>query len=395
MEENNESYRAFLYESVSKIPEEYWQFLKSSKSNYFHQDFIKAIDKNHKKIGFVYCFLVNTKDIPVAFSSIKIVDLYLDEIENNSDVTLSYLKKIARKIRLLPNKKPLKLIISGNIFVSGEHGLYIKDGVDKKMIFKGLVKSIYNYVNQKPELKIDAFLIKDFENESLSITNALKNFNYHPFLVEPNMVMNIDSKWNSFDDYLTTLKTKFRVKANKAMELSKKLHIVDVTTKNIHSQLEPISSLYNKVATNAKFNLSKFNVDAYKELITNFSNTYILKTLWLNNTMVGFMSGMIHKNQLDAHFVGIDYSFNKEYAIYQKMLYEYIDIAINQKLDQINFGRTASEIKSSVGAKPKDLTMYLRHKKGFTNQILKLFLQRIQPTPFKQKKPFKINYENE
>ncbi len=395
MEENNESYRAFLYESVSKIPEEYWQFLKNSRSNYFHQDFIKAIDKNHKKIGFVYCFLVDYKGIPVAFSSIKIVDLYLDETENNSDITLSYLKKIARKIRLLPNKKPLKLIISGNIFVSGEHGLYIKDGVDKKMIFKGLVKSIYNYVNQKPELKIDAFLIKDFENESLSITNTLKNFNYHPFLVEPNMVMNIDSKWNSFDDYLTTLKTKFRVKANKAMELSKTLHIVDVTTKNIHSQLEPISSLYNKVATNAKFNLSKFNVDAYKELITNFSNTYILKTLWLNNTMVGFMSGMIHKNQLDAHFVGIDYNFNKEYAIYQKMLYEYIDIAIKQKLNQINFGRTASEIKSSVGAKPKDLTMYLRHKKGFTNQILKLFLQRIQPTPFKQKKPFKINYENQ
>jgi hypothetical protein len=33
--------------------------------------------------------------------------------------------------------------------------------------------------------------------------------------------------------------------------------------------------------------------------------------------------------------------------------------------------------------------MYLRHKKTITNKILKVFLQRVQPTPFQQKFPFK------
>jgi hypothetical protein len=74
------------------------------------------------------------------------------------------------------------------------------------------------------------------------------------------------------------------------------------------------------------------------------------------------------------------------------MLYDYIEIAINKKLKTINFGRTASEIKSSVGAIPQDLTMYFRHKKSITNRILKLFLQKIQPTPFQQKFPFKTVY---
>ena len=71
---------------------------------------------------------------------------------------------------------------------------------------------------------------------------------------------------------------------------------------------------------------------------------------------------------------------------------------IDQTLDQIgidknimilNFGRTASEIKSSVGAIPQDLTIYFRHKKRITNRILHLFLQRVQPTGFQQKFPFK------
>lgn len=105
--------------------------------------------------------------------------------------------------------------------------------------------------------------------------------------------------------------------------------------------------------------------------------------------MVGFISGVINNTSLDAHFVGIDYQLNRKHAIYQRMLYNYIEIAIDKKLKTINFGRTASEIKSSIGAFPQDLTMYLRHKKTIKNRILKLFLQRVLPTPFQQKFPFK------
>ena len=61
------------------------------------------------------------------------------------------------------------------------------------------------------------FLLKDFINESLFITDELKEFNYHPFSVEPNMVFNIDENWKTFDDYLAAMKTKFRVKAKKAL----------------------------------------------------------------------------------------------------------------------------------------------------------------------------------
>jgi len=135
--------------------------------------------------------------------------------------------------------------------------------------------------------------------------------------------------------------------------------------------------------------LGNFNLETYKDLKEKLGDDYILKTYWLEDKIVGFISGVINQKSLDAHFVGIDYNLNREYAIYQRMLYDYIEIAINKKIKTINFGRTASEIKSSVGAKPQDLTMYLRHKKSITNRILKLFLQRVQPTPFQQKSPFK------
>ena len=209
------------------------------------------------------------------------------------------------------------------------------------------------------------------------------------------MLLNLKEDWRSFDDYLAALKTKFRVKAKKALQLSATLKIEDVTLENIENLLPEMTALYKKVSSKADFNLGDFNLETYISLKERLQDNYILKVYFLNGKVVGFMSGIVNQNSLDAHFVGIDYLLNKEYAIYQRMLYNYVEIAIEKRLKYLNFGRTASEIKSSIGAIPQDLTMYIRHKKSIKNRILKLFLQRIEPTPFHQKFPFKKVTANE
>lgn len=382
---------ALFFSSIDEISSKIWEELACTENIYFHPDFLKSIEKNHPEITFSYIVLVDELNKPTAFASLKMIDFHLNSIKNDFEC----LKSIGRKLHVFPDKKPLKLLICGNTFVSGEHGVYIQKNQDKKAIVKELAESINHFVNSNKKLKkdIDAFLIKDFEKESLSITDELKDFKYHTFLVEPNMRLQIHENWQSFDDYLASMKTKFRVKAKKAFKLSTAIRIEDVSLNNINQILPKITTLYKKVASNADFNLGNFNLESYKDLKEKFGDNYILKTYWLEDKIVGFISGVINKNSLDAHFVGIDYQLNREYAIYQRMLYDYIEIAIYKNLKTINFGRTASEIKSSVGAVPQNLTMYLRHKKSITNKILKLFLQRVQPTPFHQKFPFK-NLEN-
>ena len=387
---------ALFFSSVDKISDEIWRNLDCESNVYFHRSFLKAIEENHPDIIFSYIILIDKDKKPIAFASIQIVDFYIDTIKNDIEILIRKLKNIGRKFHVIPDKKPLKLLICGNTFVSGEHGIFIKQKQDKKLLIKKLAKAILHFSNADKKLKIDAFLLKDFINESLLITDELKDFNYHPFSVEPNMVLTLDENWQNFDDYLASMKTKFRVKARKAYKQSSAIRIEEVTKEDLVNQLPQITALYKKVASNADFNLGDFNLETYTKLKEKFGENYILKTYWLNHKIVGFISGIINQNSLDAHFVGINYELNREYAIYQRMLYDYIEIAISKKLKTINFGRTASEIKSSVGAEPRDLTMYFRHKKSITNRILKLFLQRIQPTPFQQKFPFKnANNPNE
>lgn len=391
---SSNSNTALFFSSIDEISNEIWTQLECENNLYFHRDFLKSIEINHSEINFYYIILVDNSNKPIALASIQIVDFYLDTVKTNFEDFIRKIKNLLRKLYILPNKKALKLLISGNTFVSGEHGIFITHSQDKKQVIKNLAKAILHFVNSNNSINIDAFLLKDFVNESLFITDELKNYNYHPFSVEPNMILEINEDWISFEDYLNAIKTKFRVKAKKALQLSKEIIIKEVNDHNIENKLLKMTALYKKVVSNADFNLSHFNLESYKTLKSAFGEKYILKTYELDGKIVGFMSGMINQNSLDAHFVGLDYSLNRQYAIYQRMLYDYIQIAIAKKLKTLNFGRTASEIKSSVGAKPQDLTMYLRHKKGITNKIVKLFLQYIQPSPFRQHFPFK-NIKNE
>lgn len=390
---NNAQY----FSSVSEISEEIWEALNCDKNLYFHRDFLFSIEESNPGIQFAYIVLIDANKKPIAIATLQFVDFYIDDIKNDLEVVLRKIKSFGRKLHLFPKKTPLKILICGNTFFSGEHGVFIKKNQNKKTIIKEVAKAILHFVNSNPILKkeVNFFLIKDFINESLSITDSLKDYNYSPFLVAPNMLLNLKEDWLSFDDYLAALKTKFRVKAKKALQLSTTLKIEDVTLENIENLLPEMTVLYKKVSSKADFNLGDFNLETYISLKERLQDNYILKVYFLNGKVVGFMSGIVNQNSLDAHFVGIDYLLNKEYAIYQRMLYDYIEIAIQKRLKYLNFGRTASEIKSSIGAIPQDLTMYIRHKKSIKNRILKLFLQRIEPTPFHQKFPFKKVTANE
>ncbi|WP_422092248.1 GNAT family N-acetyltransferase [Tenacibaculum ovolyticum] len=375
--------------NINEIPNDIWKQLDCENNLYFNSKYLEALQLNNSSIKFAYIVLFNENDFPVALATIQIVDFYLDSVQNNMQSVVEWMKCMGRKLGFIPPENVFKILTCGNTFVSGEHGVFIKDNQDKNTIIQSIAKAVVDFENLSAKNAADVFMFKDFENKS-QFTSTLYNEGYNSFNVDPNMVLHLDNNWNNLDDYLTALKTKFRVKARKAFKLSAMLKTEDVTAGRLSELFTEMTSLYKTVSAKASFNLVDFNLETYKTLKENLGDDYFLKVYWLENKLVGFLSGVFNQESLDAHFVGIDYTNNKEYAIYQRMLYDYISIGIAKKVKTINFGRTASEIKSSVGAVPKDLTIYLRHKKTIPNRILSLFLKRIQPSEFTQRHPFKL-----
>lgn len=384
-----ETSNALFFDDIEKISNEIWEEL-SLENNYLKPPYLRSLQKNHLE-NRQYYIIIKNKEKAVAIAMVQVIDFYIATLKSNYQNIASRIKKFGKKLHLLRDDKKLRILVCGNPYISGEYGISLKQNKAKEQIINRTIKAIKELVDTKKELKktVDVFLLKDFQKQSFSSTNTIKKYNYHPFSVEPNMVLKTRPHWITFQDYLADLKTKFRVKAKRALTLSEPLKVVKITTVNFAEHKEGIEHLYQSVAKNASFNLTDFNIETYKDFLVNFGKNYILQTYWLADKMVGFISGFVQKEILDTHFVGIDYSYNKSHAIYQRLLYDYVNIGINQQVKAINFGRTASEIKSSIGAVPQELIMYMRHKKALPNTLLKLFLRSIGPTSFQQKKPFK------
>jgi hypothetical protein len=75
------------------------------------------------------------------------------------------------------------------------------------------------------------------------------------------------------------------------------------------------------------------------------------------------------------------------------MLLEYVSIAIENKKSYIFFSRTASEIKSTVGAYPVEMTCCIKHPGRIGNFLLNVLFSYVKASPFEHREPYLVKTE--
>lgn len=383
-------YTTRIFNYIDEIPDLVWGSLSEANNVYFTKPYLKAFEEhNAHRIQFFY-LIVYYGNEPISIATIQVLEFDFVAADFTSNAN-AFIQRASYCLGNLIKRDYVKIMICGSAFLSGEHGIYIKPNEDKKLVLEQLIKGIQAIINANRYLEkwVDIILLKDFITKSLPIADNLKAYNYSPVQVDPNMLLRLDSNWESFDDYLSSFKSKFRVKAKKAYKTSGDLLEKDLTAIEIKDYKKELTKLYYNVKDRSSFNPETLNIATYISLKKVLKDDFILRGYFLEDKLVGFMSGVISKNSLDAHYVGIDYDLNKKHAIYSRMLYDYVKIGIERKLGYINFGRTAGEIKSTLGAVPEELTCYVRHKKSIANFLFKPFVRKIKPSVFEQRFPFK------
>jgi len=370
-----------IFKTVDSIPKSYWESLNCTSNIYYSPEFLKPFEIANTDIEFNYIFILKGEEA-IAFANTQIVTIGIETITKN--IAMSH--KLRNVVNNLFCNNHIKVLFCGNVFLSGEYGTFLKEGEAKVETFRAIAKAVKKLYRCK---RLSTIFIKDFEDESLYITDHLKAFDYASMHVEPNMIIYLDSTWKSFEDYTSALKSKYRVKANRADAKSDVLESKLLNEEDIKMYLGELQALYQNTIDNADFNAQILNLNTYIHLKNTYKDNFIVKGYFLEGKLVGLLSAMQNGDHLDAHFIGIDYSKNKKYAIYPRILNDYVRLGIETKSSQINLGRTASEIKSTLGAQPKTLTCYCRHKYALPNKILKPFIKNVHIKTFKQHQPFK------
>lgn len=279
-----------------------------------------------------------------------------------------------------------ELAVLGNVYITGESGQKWFQDIKAEDKWE-IIQSACNYIST--HVNIDAFLISNLYKDDLDGHQRFIKKGYRFFEVEPDMVFDIQDNWKTFNDYLQSVTSKYRVRTKKVFKESKDLLINDLSAREIKQNSQQLFELYKNVMDKVDFKLAEIEPEYFHEIKDAHPEHFFLRTYSIQNKIVGFISYFKNGDQLHIHFIGIDYQYNKTFRIYQRILYDCIEQGILLGMKKIHFGRTASEIKTSVGAYPKKSYSMLKHNSRIPNMAIKPLTQYLKPEEFEVRKPFK------
>jgi hypothetical protein len=295
--------------------------------------------------------------------------------------------KLINLTKGLVAKVDISLLVSGNLFITGEQGISMLSLITELEKSFYLSHTIDHILRERKHIK--TVLLPDMYEPSGDFDTAFLQNSYQRIFVEADMSMSLPEDWHSFDDYLAAISSKYRVRAKKILQNSAALTSREFTGEELERQLDRFFELYKAVADKADFNIAKLPKVYYPLQIKLAPDMYKVFGYHLDGKLVGFMTLFILPYKTEVHYCGIDYSINKEHSLYQRMLYDVVKYAIDHNLRNLHFGRTAPEVKSNIGAVPHPMYGYLRHSNPVINAIMGLFTRRLKPRAYTLRNPFK------
>ncbi|MEZ4916091.1 MAG: peptidogalycan biosysnthesis protein [Chitinophagales bacterium] len=283
------------------------------------------------------------------------------------------------------------LAVLGNVFITGDNGQAWYKNIAPSIKWKLINEAIEQYTKLE---NVDAVLISDIDNLHLAGSNYLVEQKFRKFEVEPDLKFYVQPGWNTFDDYLQNLTSKYRVRTNKVLEKSENITIKNLNTEDILQYENLIYKLYSNVVNQADFKLAEVPKNYFSKMKNALPNIFQVHGFFKENELIGFVCYFINTHCINVNFVGINYEYNKTYSLYQRMLYHCIEEGIKQKTGMVHFGRTATEIKTTIGALPFKSYSFIKHNSAIPNIAIKPLTTYLKPEPFTQRNPFKTVEKN-
>lgn len=284
------------------------------------------------------------------------------------------------------------VLFLGNNMITGQncYSLIEKISLEEISLLLSMCAKEIILLLKKDNINIHLVSFKDFyENES----NKLKQYNFKnhfEFKSQPNMIFAINDRFFSKESYINSFTKKYRDQYKRARKKNEGIIFKELSLDEIILHQEKIYSLYEYVAKNAPFNTFFLEKNHFTIFKTYCEDTFKVFGYFLENKLIGFHTLLLNGNTLETYFLGYDEVYQKEKMLYLNMLYNMVEFAIAHKFGRIIFGRTALEIKSSIGAKPHKMSGFIYHTNAFINKNLDKIFPYLEPEILWQERhPFK------
>ncbi|WP_231567345.1 GNAT family N-acetyltransferase [Lacinutrix sp. Hel_I_90] len=379
-----------LYDTVNNLPDS-WDRLQAH-DLFLKTNFLKGLEYSCPDNITPFYVGIFKAEALVGIAIIQRVEMYFDDIFR--DTSDKYLYRKAKQI--VAKIVRGNALIIGNLMHTGQHGLYCNTQVITFETYLNTLDSaickIKAEIKDKQGKKIRIIAFKDyFEDDVMHQNRAFfKKHNMYKVEMQPNMIFELPESWNSVDDYTSSLKKKYRDRYKTARKKGLNIIKKELTLAEIKSKETELFQLYKTVSDNAGVNSFVLCDHHFSRLKQELENQFKIFAYFLEDILVGFYTLILNNNRLETYFLGYNKALQYKHQLYLNMLYDMASFAIENKYSAIIYARTAMEIKSSVGAKPRTMYIYMKHTNNLVaNTLLKFIVKYLNPiTVWQERHPF-------
>ena len=392
---NGEELTLAHFTKASEVPAAHWKTLVEQSHNYLlSTEYLSALELHPYKGMCFHYVLAYRKETPVGILYYQESDVHITNVDKNVDTekvgnTQSFFSKAKGVIASSLESIKVRLLIQGNLLQSGPHGAYFHTSLNTEeqalIINAGWNKVVDANLSGT---KIKAILIKDISSE-LEAEVQKQDPDFAPFGVQPNMVSSIREGWTDIHSVLGDFSSKYRVRAKSAIKKQDHLKRKELDVEMIRKYNDTIMQLFKNVEAGADFHMVSIDPNYFIDLKTELKDRFIVRGYFDGEELIGFYSYVKGDGYNYASFVGLNYDYNRDCALYQNMLYCLLHDSIQDGAKSIDLARTAMEIKSTMGAEPQQYQLLAKHVNSITNSIVKRFLKNIRQKEWTQRRPFK------
>ena len=362
-----------------------WTAVVNDKNVFLSLPYLQTLEETLPDVTLIYAITYDVEKKPVFVAVFQIVEFVYKRNFKYS----TYFKTLPRFLGTKGDFS-IKMAVCGNVFATGQHGFAHTLALSKTEAIQALNQHITRLQNDKVFNELfSAVLLKEFWKDNTSKHAFLQQEHYHEFEIDVNMVLAIDPHWQSFEAYVEGLKAKYRTRVNSVFKKSKDLKLKSLNAQEILEHSEIIMQLYDNVLQNSDYTYGVLSPDTFSAFKENLGDTFSFTTAFKDNRMIGFSTAFYNGTVMEANYVGLDYKYNASFAVYQRLLYHYLEQAITAKCTELQLGRTSELIKSALGAKPKAMQLYAKHNNNIANKLASKILSKIVPSNFELRTPFK------
>ncbi|MFK7755377.1 MAG: hypothetical protein AB8B53_00440 [Flavobacteriales bacterium] len=297
--------------------------------------------------------------------------------ENSLDVS-SFVKNLISAIKFVAGMRNIRLLLCGDKILDGALGFKFNDLYSEVQKTEYLLKSGVAITKQKG-VKQQYILLKSGE----------KRYFQRPWIFVPTEEsFSLDITWETFDDYKSALKKKYRKRASSLLNKTAHLRIIEPTKDWWSDHLDKLTELYRIASEKYRFHFDHFDLNTVTNHLERENPCWRAYVYLDGEEIAGYFIAARKEESYFIHLAIQRYKENSAYSVYHRMLIDMVRIGIEHKMKNVKFGRTAPIAKSSLGAVPIETSIFLHSKKPWKRDFLNWLFERTDFEPTELRSPF-------